>query len=306
VTTYRVTCFRRLAACKNFIIPIVVLRHHFHLPDLLPPLAIDGIFGPTTHARVVKFQDLYDIPPPRGLVGPRTQRALYSFVRIKHHILFVNYGLPVGGSRLRRVGGLAFGDGPQPSPLPPIPRTPFPFPEPFRLPQLPQLQLDPRILVALRQIKIEIEAGNEAKFRTTLGQSPQQGQLQLFADAKATVWSKPLAEGVDASAGAGVLLEKRLFSPTGETSAYFWIKGEVESHKVGPLTIAKMQAEGQIVGTSEGPPDLSATVTVGPEVEAQIGGRKVTLGPGLYAGITKDKEGYHVEGGAKFSATLFF
>lgn len=280
---------------------------NYHLPALLPPLAIDGIFGPATQARVVKFQDLYDIPPPRGVVGPRTQRALYSFVRIKHHVLFVDYGLPVGRGRWRLAGGLAIGDGPQPSPLPPIPRTPFPFPEPFRLPQLPQLQLDPRILFALRQIKVEVEAGNEAKFGTTLGQGPQQAQLQLFTDAKATVWSKPLAESVEASAGVGMLLEKRIFSPEGaETSVYFWVKGEVESHKVGPLTIAKMQAEGQIVGTSQGPPDMSATVTVGPEVEAQVGGRKVTLGPGFYAGITKDKDGYHVEGGAKFSATLFF
>ncbi len=289
---------------------------NFHLPELLPALTIDGIFGRETHVRVVKFQDLYDIPPPRGLVGPRTQRALYSFVRLKHHILFVDYGLPVGGSRLRRVGGLAIGDGPQPSPLPPIPRTPFPFPEPFRLPQLPQLQLDPRILAALRQIKVEVEAGNEAKFSTTLGQGPQQAQLQLFADAKATVWSKPLLKTssgedfVNVAAGPGVLLEKRIFSPErAEMSVYIWAKAEIESPKVGKLThltIAKLQAEGQIAGTSEGPPDLSATVTVGPEVEAKVGGRTVKLGPGFYAGITKDKDGYHVEGGAKFSATLLF
>ena len=51
---------------------------------------------------------------------------------------------------------------------------------------------------------------------------------------------------------------------------------------------------------------MSATVTVGPEVEKQVGGRKLTFGPGFYAGITKDKDGFHVEGGVQFSATLLF
>jgi peptidoglycan hydrolase-like protein with peptidoglycan-binding domain len=283
---------------------------NYHLPELTPPLVADGIFGPKTHARVVRFQDLYDIPPPRGLVGPRTQRALYTFVRLRHHLLFVTYGPAILGARtMRRVSSFQTVGDELPQPLPPIPRMPFPYPEdPTRLPSLlPQLQLDPQTLAALRSIKLEVEAGKQTSFKTTLGQGSQPREVQLFADAKATVWSKPLGSNAEISAGPGIMVEKRMRSADGaEVSVYVWVKTEVEAGKVGPLTIAKLQAEGQIAGASEGPPEMSATVTAGPEVEVEIAGRKVTLGPGIYAGIKKDKDGYQVEGGAKVSATVYF
>jgi hypothetical protein len=71
---------------------------------------------------------------------------------------------------------------------------------------------------------------------------------------------------------------------------------------MGPVTIAQLQAEGQIANGAE---DMSATVTVGPEAEARVGGRKITFGPGIYAGIAKDKDGVQVEGGVKFSRPCF-
>ena len=33
---------------------------NYHLPDALPPLAVDGIFGPKTKARVLQFQKQTD------------------------------------------------------------------------------------------------------------------------------------------------------------------------------------------------------------------------------------------------------
>jgi hypothetical protein len=55
--------------------------------------------------------------------------------------------------------------------------------------------------------------------------------------------------------------------------------------KIGPLDLAKLAAEAQIAGKpgAKEPPDMSVTVSVGPEVEVLNG--EVTFGPGGYLGI---------------------
>lgn len=42
-----------------------------------PPLRVDGIFGPKTHARVVTFQTQARLTAD-GIVGPQTNRALVA------------------------------------------------------------------------------------------------------------------------------------------------------------------------------------------------------------------------------------
>jgi peptidoglycan hydrolase-like protein with peptidoglycan-binding domain len=49
---------------------------NFHIRRL-KPLAVDGIFGPLTHARVVEFQKSNKLKPD-GLVGPNTMAKLFE------------------------------------------------------------------------------------------------------------------------------------------------------------------------------------------------------------------------------------
>ena len=56
-------------------IDIIQLALNNSPPTLLPPLVVDGIFGPKTDARVREFQGRNDLEPD-GIVGPLTRRAL--------------------------------------------------------------------------------------------------------------------------------------------------------------------------------------------------------------------------------------
>jgi hypothetical protein len=50
---------------------------NFYLPDKLPPLVVNSIFGPETEERVKEFQrrnNLY----PNGIVGPETESIIYA------------------------------------------------------------------------------------------------------------------------------------------------------------------------------------------------------------------------------------
>src|SRR3954453_10176209 len=49
---------------------------NFHVRRLTP-LAVDGDFGPLTHARVVEFQKSNQLKPD-GLVGPNTMAKLFE------------------------------------------------------------------------------------------------------------------------------------------------------------------------------------------------------------------------------------
>src|SRR5262245_29089266 len=117
---------------------------NYHLPNALPPLVVDGIFGRKTNARVVQFQTLHRLKVD-GIVGPETHRALYTFVDCSHHLLTVNFRR--NNKKLFKKGGVsAVGDDPSPpSPflLPPLPRFQLPFPT--FLPPLPPILQPPRL-----------------------------------------------------------------------------------------------------------------------------------------------------------------
>jgi len=56
-------------------IDIVQSALNHHPPTSLQPLAIDGVFGPKTQARVIEFQQANQLTPD-GVVGPLTRAAL--------------------------------------------------------------------------------------------------------------------------------------------------------------------------------------------------------------------------------------
>jgi len=56
-------------------IDIVQLALNNQPPSMLPPLKVDGVFGPKTKARVQEFQRDHSLNPD-GIVGPNTRRAL--------------------------------------------------------------------------------------------------------------------------------------------------------------------------------------------------------------------------------------
>ncbi len=282
---------------------------NYHLPNAVPPLVVDGIFGSQTRARVVQFQQLNRLKVD-GIVGPETQRALLSFVDCTHQVLFVG---PRGDVGTR--GRLGVGDGPPPPspfPFPPLPRLQLPFPRVLPpLPpvlQPPRLEIDPRLLFFFRNSKFELEAGQESSFKLDLKSGKAEREVALVGDLKATVWSKPIGKNVELSAGGGVVVEKRVKpSPETEASVFVFAKVEVKDVlKLPPLDLAKLQAEAQISvkpGSKE-PPDMSVSVGVGPEVEA-FGG-KVTFGPGGYVEYRSNGSTHTVSGQVKITGTFHF
>jgi hypothetical protein len=273
---------------------------NYHLPDARPKLVVDGVFGTNTLQRVAMFQDIYDIPKPRGVVGPRTHRALYSFVVFTHHIVFDaprRYWHP--GVQSIRAGS----DNPAPSILPEIPPMNLRFPQPFSLPPqiTPRLELDPSLLFS--RTKFELESGQQRSFHTTLGSSKPERELSLFTDLKAIVWSQPLSENLEISAGGGFMLEKRIHSAdNAQASVYIFMKAEVHDVlKIGHLDLAKLEFEAQL---APGPLDMSANVTFGPEVD--VFDNTITFGPGVYGEIARNSGMLNVKGGVKLSGTWHF
>jgi hypothetical protein len=262
---------------------------NYHLPAFAP-LVVDGIFGNETRTRTIEFQKKFKLQKIDGIVGPETSKALYCFVQLSHHLLMPQFVLkrPTFLARSALVG-----DGQPITPsLPPMPPLRLNFPEPFRAPlPVPNLTLDPETLRLFRQMKFELEVGKERTFEKTLGSNePVKAQTQIFADLKTTAWSRPFSflgkeDSIDFSAGAGTILEKRI-RPEGEkaeTSVYIFVKAEwTPLPKLGPLQIAKIEAEAKITDKLKGdePMDFSANLTVGPEVELFDGA--LTFGPGAY------------------------
>lgn len=289
---------------------------NYHMSNALPPLKVDGIFGPKTHARVVQFQTLYcpEVDPrDRGIVGPITHRALYCFVECSHHLVTVNYGRDTSKSFVRG-NLLAVRDtpsSPSPSLLPPLPRLQLAFPPaPPPLPPIlrpPRLEIDPRLLLLARITKFELEAGQQTTFTKNPDTSQAERPVAVFADLKGIIWSKPLGKFVEVSTGGGMVVEKRL-KPTekdAETSVYIFGKAEVKNIlKVGPLDLAKIAAEAQIKPHGREPPDMSVTVSGGPEVE--VFGGKLTFGPGAYLEYKTNGKEHTFTPGVKFSGTVHF
>ncbi len=286
---------------------------NYHLPRA-PTLVVDGAFGPRTAALVVQFQRLHGLGVD-GLVGPETSAALYSFVTLSHHLLPVGYGLAARSAAL-----LAFSIGgddppspdPSPFPFPPLPPLQLPFPNSVPpLPsflQPPRLQLDPSLFPFSQNVEFELEAGQETSFKRNLSTGQTDREVALATDLKATVWSAPIGKHLEVSGGGGFLIEKRVRpSPQTEVSVYIFAKAETKDIlKLGPLEIAKIEAEAQVdpKAFAQGPPDMSATLTVGPEVET-LGG-KLTFGPGAYLEYKTNGTVHTLTPGVKISGTWHF
>ena len=168
-------------------------------------------------------------------------------------------------------------------------------------------RFNPRLLLLFQKTKFELEIGQERTFQTRLG-GPSERQLNLFTELKGAVWSKPIGENVELSAGSGFVVEKR-FQPSGDTqtSVFIFAKAEVKKLKTfGPLDIAKLEAEAQVSGKlgREEPPDMTVSVGIGPEVELFDG--KLTFGPSGYAEAKKDARGVTLSGKVKLSGTFHF
>lgn len=273
----------------------------YHMPNVVPPLVQDGIFGPKTKARTIAFQKANDLTVD-GIVGPETRKALFAFVTITHHILPSRR--PVGAS-IRQAQPVNFQFTPPPGPLPPMPRLQLTFPEPFRLPsQVKQftLELDPNLLAFLKTRPFEIGAGTKMVFR-----SDKPGAGVAFLDVQATIWSKPLGKKVEVGLATGVGFEHRINDGKFETSVVVLAKVEVKDIlKLGPVDIANLQLEGGLSGTpgSKEPADMVGTVKLGPKIETRNG--RFSFGAGGYLDYSFngiDHEivgGVHVEGAFRF------
>jgi hypothetical protein len=99
---------------------------NFHIRRLTP-LAVDGIFGPLTHARVVEFQKANGLKPD-GLVGPNTLGKLFEEEEVPVTLALAP----------REAVGPRFGIQPPrlipPLTLPPLIPPVIPVPIPFLLP----------------------------------------------------------------------------------------------------------------------------------------------------------------------------
>lgn len=263
---------------------------NYQLPDAAPPLALDGIFGPKTRARLVGFQKEYGLKPD-GIVGDRSRAALFAFVVCSHHLL--PRSRPAGGAVV--ANGFAVADSTSLPPMPPMPRLQLTYPEPFRLPPQmgpPRLEIDPRLLIWLRSRPFEIAAGTRMVFQ----KGPGAGEV--FVDVQATIWSRPFGEHFEAGVVAGVGIEKRINDGHTETSLVVLAKAEVKDVlKLGPVDVAKLQLEGGIKPDpgSNRPPDLTATVKLGPSVETKNG--RFTFGVGGYMDYGFNGKEHEIKGG---------
>ncbi len=274
---------------------------NYHLPAALPALVVDGIYGAKTRARLVHFQKKFDLKPD-AIVGPKTQRALYSFVTCSHHLLIQDFGRPVVGR------ANAFGDGPalfpSPSLLPPLPRMQLPFPRPFRVPPVlrpPRLELDPNLARLIPSRPFEITAGTTMEFKKN------DSKVSGFIDLEANVWSQPIGENVEVGASTGVGLETRVTDGRTEFHMFSIMKAEFKDIlKLRNVDVARLQLEAKLEGKpgSKEPADMSGTIKLGPTIEVKNG--RVTFGFGGYMQYKSNGDthsltgGVFLEGGARF------
>jgi hypothetical protein len=130
-----------------------------------------------------------------------------------------------------------------------------------------------------RRTKFELEAGQETSFTTDLGTGKTKREVVLFSDLSGTIWSQPFGEHVKISAGGGVIVEHRV-KPDAHTEAHVYVFTKAEVVKIGPLDLFKLEAEAKASGKLGGdePPEVSASVSAGPDVEVKAG--KVTISVG--------------------------
>jgi peptidoglycan hydrolase-like protein with peptidoglycan-binding domain len=101
-----------------------LLNFHLYRPLWTPPLAVDGIFGPKTNARVLEFQKRNGLTVD-GLVGPNTRRTLLDSRAFSFHATIAPHdeAPPVQTARLNRGRGPVFAQVATPTGQPSGPQT---------------------------------------------------------------------------------------------------------------------------------------------------------------------------------------
>jgi hypothetical protein len=283
---------------------------NYHLPEELPALNVDGIFGPKTQARLVKFQRAYDLKAD-AIVGPKTQQALYSFVVLTHYLLPRTYAAYAPVRSLAMVG-----DGPLP-PMPPLPQLRMPpFPT-MRLPiprgiassplfqSIPQLKLDPQFELWLRTRPFEVEVGTSMVFRKPTQEDKPGGEVSIEATAR--VWSAPiLSDKVKASGVLGFAGETRVTDGHTETSLFVAARVEVENLATkGPVDILHLQVEGALKkGLDQKPVDMTATIEAGPSIETKD--KRFQFNAGGYLELKTNGDEHAVSGGVFIKGAVRF
>lgn len=304
---------------------------NYHLPNAMPPLKTDSIFGPKTQDRLMTFQKRHGLTVD-GVAGPKTLPALYSFVEATHNIMPVAHA-PVPDMRaiLRGIGADAgrtatggfllaprsrfggssgrIGDARDTPPslglILPLPRLQVPLLKGVALPpyiQLPLLKLDPDLMKWLRLRPFEIQAGTNMAFRK------QDPGVDAFVEVSATLWSAPLfKDKLKLSTAAGVAGEARVTDGHFSYSVFYAAKAEL--HDVltyNGVDILKMEAEGRLQATpgSREPPNLSTTLTIGPSVETK--NRRFEFGFGGYLQYQFDGQQHVLSGGPSIKGTWKF
>lgn len=293
---------------------------NYHLPDAQPPLAVDGIFGPKTKARVLLFQKDNDLVVD-AIIGPRTSEALYTFVDLSFHIVTVTtpVGEAGGEAHVSERGRSAAFKWPRPKDWPrldPLPLPPLPFKFPRAVPPLPplllqrpRLSLDPLLTSLRKRLTFDLAFGVESSIQKNVGTGEVERDLVVLADGRLTVWSRPIGRHLTMSGGGGLVVERRLW-PTLDTqiAAYVFAKAEIKPFKaIGPLELAKIEAGlqfGGALGKNRPPPDLTTSVCVGPEVEALEDRLSFGIG-GCFDYVTDGKK-HTVAGRGTFNGTWHF
>jgi hypothetical protein len=269
---------------------------NYQMPDVMPALSLDGIFGPKTKARLILFQNQYDLKPD-GIVGPKSRVALLTIVSISHHLLPRNWPM---SSRIRT--GFS-GGAPSPSLLPPLPRLQLSYPQPFTVPlflQVPPLRWDPHFLFWLQSRPFEIGAGTKMVFQKGRGEG------EAFLDVTAKVWSCPPSEHLDVGVKTGVAFETRIRDAHTETGLVVIAGVEVKDVlKLGAVDVAKLQVEAEFKkSTAQKPPDMTATVKLGPSIETKD--NRFSFGAGGYLELGTNLQEYEIKGGVFIEGAYHF
>ncbi len=283
---------------------------NYQLPEALPRLAVDRIFGPKTKARTKEFQTIRGLAAD-GIVGPKTSAALYNFVQSRMHIIVPPARSIELGTR-RSLNGV--GDSPTDPILPPIPKLTLPFPTPFRPPP-PNIFPLPPLTLGGGSTNFELAAGLQRTIGKSLTNNTRENTVSVFTDVSFTIWRRPIGKFVELKAGPGVFLERELRPDEKSTVRVgMLVTAELKDVvKIGPLDLFKLIVEHKTTTTATGPIELSSELEVGfnPTVEVNIFGNKIEFGPKIskYFEIGIGKEGFNLKSGSTLTAgtlTFFF
>lgn len=293
---------------------------NFQLPEEMPRLVVDGIFGSKTRARLIAFQRRYDLKPD-AIVGPKTQAALYSFVVLRPLLQSYSVPLQTRGSMSRLVGDKSLSAMPPLPPLrlPPFPGLKVPFPRntsfpgfTLEIPSFPHFKLgvpgqklDPQFQLWLRTRPFEVAAGAKMVFQKRSEDGGPGGVA--FIEATVCVWSTPIiGEKFKAIGQFGVSGESRINDGDTETSLAGVLGVELKDVlTLGHVDILNLQLQaGFEKGFNKKPVDMTATVETGPTLETR-NGRFVFQAGGFFQLKSNGSE-YEVSGGPFVKGTIVF